>query len=703
MNTNYQKIKDYIASIEKYQIKTKEINQDNNEIDKLSINYIVLNEDINTINKDLIMILLKDSLCKELFFDKIEDVYIFNQNKFIEVIFNTNEYMDGSYTKYPNKIGMFVKDEDTIQLNFPYKDCVLVGGMDKEDDKVNLEVFYNEILEKDKINKLFEPKVFHNIKKYSYSKELAKDNKLDNPNNIQVDTNVNEIQFEIIIDENGKEKQILKDNLLIKGNNLLGLHSLAKRMNGMIDVIYIDPPYYFNDVKASDSFAYNSNFKLSTWLTFMKNRLEIARELLSDTGVIFISIDEDGQDYLKLLCDDIFNVNNYLGDIIWDKRNPKGNVKHLSILTENIISYSKNKSNPLTSNKLVNKKNGIEKLYKKRDEVYIKFKEGKKTLKEINTEYNKYISNLDIKEGLKAYKSIDEDGNIYRGVSIDSPSKSNNKYEVIHPITKKNCKIPSNGWRLKEEEFQKLIKKNLILFGINETTVPNKKQYLKDYETEIMTNLFSYAGSGMNDLEELELNKYLFANPKPLKLLRYLLEHSCKNSTILDFFAGSGTTAHSVLSLNKEDGGNRKFILLEQMDYIESITAERIRRCMIKENYEDNFLYMEMKESNIKELKNKIKSSKSKEELIPLINDNFNNGYFINIDNKEQILLKIEEIYLKATTKSNPLNDSIKLVIEKHMDNNLDYVSYEDIEELKEAKEIKDNEYQLNKSFYEGN
>jgi len=272
MNTNYKQIKEYIASISKYQILSE---------NKKNINYKLLNKDINEINKDLITALLKNKLCKELFFDKIEDVYVFNQNAFIEVLFNTNEYMEGSYTKYENKIGLYLKDKDDIQLNFPYKDCVLIGGMDKEDDKVNLEIFYNEILEKDKINKLFEPKVFCNIKKYSYKKEK------------------------------------LKDNLLIKGNNLLALHSLTRRLNGSIDVIYIDPPYYFNETKASDSFAYNSNFKLSTWLTFMKNRLEIAKELLSDTGVIFISMNEDGNSYLKLLCDDIFGVDNFISNFNW--------------------------------------------------------------------------------------------------------------------------------------------------------------------------------------------------------------------------------------------------------------------------------------------------------------------------------------------------------------------------------------------------
>jgi len=203
------------------------------------------------------------------------------------------------------------KFENKVELNFKYKDCVLVNGMDKEDKKIDLQIFYNKKNEKDKINKLFEQKAFYNIKKYSYKKELAKNDKIDNPDNIQIDNNIDKIEFETIVNENGNKKEKLKDNLLIKGNNLLALHSLVKRLKNSIDVIYIDPPYYFNKTKSINSFAYNSNFDLSIWLTFMKNRLEIAKELLSNTGVIFISMNEDGNSYLKLLCDEIFGVNNW--------------------------------------------------------------------------------------------------------------------------------------------------------------------------------------------------------------------------------------------------------------------------------------------------------------------------------------------------------------------------------------------------------
>lgn len=650
MNNNFEKIKTYISNIKKYQIKKEE---------SILINYKLLNEDINDINKDLISHLIKDKLCKELFFDKVEDVYIFNQNKFIEVIFNTNEYMENSYTKYENKVGLFLKDKDTVQLNFPYKDCVLIGGMDKEDDKVNLEVFYNETLEKDKINKLFEPKVFHNINKFSYSKDLAENDKLDNPNNIQVDTDISKINF---------NQDKIKDNLLIKGNNLLGLHSLARRLNGSIDVIYIDPPYYFNGKKSADSFAYNSNFKLSTWLTFMKNRLEIAKELLSDKGLIFISMNEDGNNYLNLICKEIFGSQN-VGINIWNKLR-EGDSAGKSGKMKKTDRY-------------------------RQDHEYINICYKNK----LSTTFNKPLRIKDLKTEY-GNKDNDPRGNWYDTELSKSEIKSNPNGVRYYKVTAPEGNVFWRQWHIEKEKLNELIEDNRIWWGQSNNNAPRLKKFVNEKTPTTPTSIISnYTQNDANEELKLFEMQIPFDNPKPMNLIKYLIEISSnKASVILDFFAGSGTTAHSVLDLNKEDNGNRNFILLEQMDYIENLTAERIKRAMIKEGYEDSFIYMEMKESEIKQLKNNIKSSTSKDELLSLINDNFDNGFFINIDNKEQLLLKIEEVYSKSTKKSNPLNDSIKLVIEKYMDNNIDYISYEDIEGVN----IKENELKLNKSFYEG-
>ena len=160
-------------------------------------------------------------------------------------------------------------------LAWPYKDCVLEGGQTKEDQKRD-EIFWNETLAPDEIDRLLAPKVFTNFKKYDKNGEHAL---------------------------SGKEKiDFSKENLIIKGNNLLALHSLYKRFAGQVKLIYIDPPYN----TGSDSFQYNDNFNHSTWLTFMKNRLEVAKDLLSTGGIIFIQIDIREQPYLKVLCDEIF-------------------------------------------------------------------------------------------------------------------------------------------------------------------------------------------------------------------------------------------------------------------------------------------------------------------------------------------------------------------------------------------------------------
>ena len=205
-----------------------------------------------------------------------------------------NEYFNHSHTSYTNKIGMikkdnFIKKFDDVVLAWPYKDCVLEGGQSKDDDKKN-EVFYNQIISKDEINRLFEPKVLTNIKKYTKDKVI---------NNSEITED---------------------DNLIIKGNNLLALHSLKKIYAKKVKLIYIDPPYN----TSNDSFKYNDRFNHSTWLTFMNNRLEVAREFLRDDGVIFVQCDDNEQAYLKVLMDEIFGVNCFVSDIAVRSSTPSG-------------------------------------------------------------------------------------------------------------------------------------------------------------------------------------------------------------------------------------------------------------------------------------------------------------------------------------------------------------------------------------------
>jgi len=248
---------------------------------------------------ELIRLLLSDKAIKQHFFFEIEKALIFDKEKFVRFVSN-KQFLPDSYTSFKNKIGLTSGDEylsegKEVVLAWPYKDCVLEGGMTKEDQKRD-EVFYNETLAPDDINRLLDPKVFTNFKRIDKKGE----HKLD--------------------DFKRDEKGTIKDNLIIKGNNLLALASLKKEFVGKVKLIYIDPP--FNT--GGDSFNYNDSFNHSSWLVFMKNRLEQARQLLSEDGNIFIHIDINESHYLKVLCDDTFGRENFVEEIIWAYGSPSG-------------------------------------------------------------------------------------------------------------------------------------------------------------------------------------------------------------------------------------------------------------------------------------------------------------------------------------------------------------------------------------------
>lgn len=246
-----------------------------------------------TMDKELLCLLLSNAKIKERFFKDVNGTLIFDKQGFAWFI-ESKEFLPDSYTRYTNKIGLtnggdFISKSNDVVLDFPYKDCVLEGGQDKEDQK-RKEIFYNETIASDEISKMLAPKVFTNAKRYT------KDG----------------IEENITFDEN--------DNLIIKGNNLIALSSLLKRYEGKVKCIYIDPP--FNT--GSDSFNYNDKFSRSTWLVFMKNRLELAKRLLHVTGNIFVHIDINQSHYLKTLCDGIFGEDNFIEEIIWAYGSPSG-------------------------------------------------------------------------------------------------------------------------------------------------------------------------------------------------------------------------------------------------------------------------------------------------------------------------------------------------------------------------------------------
>lgn len=276
-------------------------------------------------DRGLVKLLLSDEEVKGKFFDEIEGHWIFNLNTFIDYISRKN-FFDNSYTRFRNRIGLtiggkYIRERGEVALVWPYKDCYLEGGQTKEEEK-RKEIFFNEVLAQDEINRLLEPKVLTNFASYTAKgKEKVRDLRRD---------------------ENG----VIRENLLVRGNNLLALHTLKTEFRGQVKLIYIDPP--FNTGR--DTFTYNDSFMHSTWLTFLRNRLLVARELLAHDGNLFVHIDNNESHYLKILLDEIFGRENFINEIIWHKGREGGSSRShatsSSMPTEyqNIIVYAKNKS-----------------------------------------------------------------------------------------------------------------------------------------------------------------------------------------------------------------------------------------------------------------------------------------------------------------------------------------------------------------------
>ena len=256
---------------------------DNGEVKK----WVVISKAQN-FDETLIGLLLSEPRLKSEFFREICGHWIFDQNRFTDFV-EQKEYLADSFTRYKNKIGLtiankFINQQNDISLVWPYKDCILEGGQSREEQKRN-EIFFNEIIAQNEISKLLEPKVLTNAQ--YFNKDGTKPFQKFNRN----------------------KEGTITDNLLIKGNNLLALHSLKKEFTGKIKLIYIDPPYN----TGKDGFQYNDSFTMSSWLTFMKNRLEIARLLLSIDGIIFIHMDDKYKDYLKVCCDGSPSYQSYEG------------------------------------------------------------------------------------------------------------------------------------------------------------------------------------------------------------------------------------------------------------------------------------------------------------------------------------------------------------------------------------------------------
>lgn len=359
------------------------------------------------------------------------------------------------------------------------------------------------------------------------------------------------------------EAGVDSENAIIRGDNLEALKALLPRYEGRVDCIYIDPPYN----TGNEGWVYNDNVndpkikkwlgevvgkededfsRHDKWLCMMYPRLKLLHKLLAETGAIFISIDDNECANLRLICDEIFGARNFLAQIVWQKRTSPDARRRLSTGHEYILAYFKN----------------------------VEMAGDTINLLELDEEDRKKYSNPD-NDPRGPWASTDFTAQGFR---------PNQVYSITTPSGKQYTPSAGHCWKNVEEKYLQLVAEGRIWFGKDGRGMPRRKTYLSERQGKNVWTWWTNKEVGDTQEATRELtailgNKTIFDYPKPVRLIRRILQIATKkDSIVLDSFAGSGTTAHAVLNLNKADGGKRRFILVEMMDYAEQITAERVRR-----------------------------------------------------------------------------------------------------------------------------
>ncbi|MDE5887330.1 MAG: site-specific DNA-methyltransferase [Muribaculaceae bacterium] len=391
------------------------------------------------------------------------------------------------------------------------------------------------------------------------------------------------LREELPILQEVKDRALISENpdapnhILIEGDNLEALTTLAYTHEGKIDVIYIDPPYNTGnkDFIYNDSYVDSEDsYRHSKWLSFMSRRLKIAKKLLSDRGVIFISIDDNEQANLKLLCDEVFKVSNFLGVLII-KTATDNNPSQINVEHEYMLCYCKNKD--------------IQGNWKRQSQaakLLISFGEELLdkglSLEEAQKELRKWIkTNKFSLPQIAHYNNIDKKGIYSSSSNSSNPHPGGYTYDILHPKTHLPCPKPKNGWRWPEETFLEYDKAEEIEWGKDHTTQPHVKKRLESATEYLRTMIYEDNRGTTKALADIFSGEKRFDNPKPLTVLSKIIDFvSNKCSIILDFFAGSGTTLHAVMQLNAEDGGKRQCILCTNNEnkICDNVTYERNKR-----------------------------------------------------------------------------------------------------------------------------
>lgn len=598
-------------------------------------------------NPELLNLLMSDEKISNHFFSKLETgILVFKKDVFLQFL-NNKEFLPDSFTAYKTKIGLatgekYFSENNDVVLNFPYKDCILEGGQTKDDAK-RQEIFFNETLAPTEINRLLDDKVLTNFKRYDKDGEHEVEELTDT------------------------------DNLIIKGNNLIALHSLKKRFAGKVKLIYIDPPYN----TGNDGFNYNDKFNHSTWLIFMKNRLEVARELLSDEGIIFLSIDRNEFAELKVLLDEVFR-DGYQGTVI-NISAPNGRDYGNFAQTHDYIHiYSKNRDKVV-----LNQLEAENDKFKKEDSL------GSYYLHPLFNSNSAFHSENRPNLYYPFYISDDCDVEGYYSLSVIRDEQ--HTIEVYPP------KSQTDGtqfvWRWGKEKATKekydLVaqKKTDGTYRIAQKMRP-KKQIARTVWSE--TSFTNRRGT-----EELQLlfGEKVFSFPKPENLIKRIIEIATNEGDIvLDYHLGSGTTAAVAHKMN------RHYIGIEQMDYIEKVSVERLKKVIAGEkggiskevNWSGggSFVYAELK-NDAQDFKNAISEATITEELLELF----------ELAKKSSFLsYRIDPKKLKPNEFSQLSLAEQKQVLSEIIDNNNLYVNYSDIDDIDYGISAQDKK--LNHAFY---
>ena len=606
-------------------------------------------EDALSLNPLLVKSLLGNDKIKAVFFQDVEGVVVFDKVKFQRFVSDT-QFLGGSYTMYKNKIGLtdenrrFISESREVVLSWPYKDCVLEGGQTKEEAKRN-EVFWNETLAPDEVNRLTEPKVFSHFKRYDKDGEHEVDHLSGN------------------------------DNFIIKGNNLLALHSLKKKYEGEVKLIYIDPPYYFRKNLSTDTFKYNSNFRLSTWLTFMRDRLECAKLLLAPSGTIWIHMGDDGMHYLKMVADQVFGSEHFVGTLPRRTRSGKSDVPfNFSQDFDWLLVYT-------------------------------------------NVDEKQAVMGRTVER--KYYETDDYPGKPWRLADLTSQKtaqeRENSFFTMVDPKTGKEYP-PSEKrtWCVTKDTFQYHYNRGYIVFPDDYDFLKISKPYGRKFKYEDDANgklssvisdcqiqqflkslLYDCKNEAGNDEIDKLFGRDEFGYAKPENLIKTIMEVTTQEGDlVMDFFSGSGTTAAVAHKMK------RHYIGCEQIDNQIELNKNRLVQVIAGEQGGvskavgwqggGSFVYCELAKANAK-FADEIEmaaTTQQLEEIWTRMKSTDYLNYKVNIKDVDENVTSFETLSLE---------DQKRFLIEC-LDKNLLYVPLSDIDSDEYG--VTDEDKRLTREFY---